>query len=323
MSTDLLVGDFGKMANWDSQRPGANNDPLKAFPEGFRMLAGDPFRRNFTGDFAAQAVSYACLDYNGPAKPETNGFPDYNCPDGLRAQVFFPSCWDGKNLDSADHKSHMSYPISGAYNNGVCPDTHPVHLISIFYEVIFQTNLFADQWWDTTQPFVWAMGDPTGYGFHGDFVNGWDVDTLQYAVDNCLNDSGLISDCLAKDGSEFFDLFTDEESKFCTLPAFVDETIGPVVDALPGCNPVTYGPEEAITSKCDSSALISDAVVAKYYTDVTHSLGWEYAGCAIDSVSSRTLGGPNESKDDMTVETCISFCSNAGYSYAGLEYSTQ
>ncbi|EED20675.1 WSC domain protein, putative [Talaromyces stipitatus ATCC 10500] len=316
-------GNLGGITVYYLQRPGANNDPLKAFPEGFRMLAGDPFQRNFTGDFAAQAISYACLDYSGGGKPETNEFPDYNCPDGLRAQVFFPSCWDGKNLDSPDHKSHVSYPISGAYNNGVCPDTHPVHLVSIFYEIIFQTNLFADQWWDTKQPFVWAMGDPTGYGFHGDFVNGWNIDTLQYAVDHCLNDSGNISDCLAEDGSEFFDLFDNQVSQFCTLPDFVDEVVGPVVDNLPGCNPVTWGPEHATPGKCEDEAVISDEMLANYYTDVTQSLGWEYYGCAFDDISTRTLNGPNESKDEMTVEKCISFCSDAGYSYAGLEYSTQ
>lgn len=135
------------------------------------MLAGDPFVRNYTGTFAAQAVSYACLNYNGPATPQTNALPDTNCPDGVRAQVFFPSCWDGKNLDSPNHQSHVSYPESGAYNSGPCPASHPVHLISIFYEVIYQTNLFANDWYGDRQPFVFAMGDPLGYGFHGDFVS--------------------------------------------------------------------------------------------------------------------------------------------------------
>ena len=68
------------------------------------MLAGDPSKRNFTGGLDAKAISFACLGGN---QPETNNIPNYNCPGGLRAQVFFPACWDGKNLDSPDHKSHM------------------------------------------------------------------------------------------------------------------------------------------------------------------------------------------------------------------------
>lgn len=69
------------------QRPGPNNDKLHAFPPGFRMIAGNPFVRNYTGDFAAQAVSFVCLDYDGGAPPEANYLPKVNCKDGVRAQV--------------------------------------------------------------------------------------------------------------------------------------------------------------------------------------------------------------------------------------------
>lgn len=162
------IGTTGGMTVYYQQRPGPDNDPLEAFPEGLRMIAGNPFQRNYTGTFAAQAISFACLDYNGPATPYTNGFPDRNCPDGLRVQVYFPSCWDGVNLDSPDHSSHMSYPADTAYNNGRCPSTHPVHLISIFYEVIYQTDNYANEWNGNQHPFVLAQGDNTGYGFHGD-----------------------------------------------------------------------------------------------------------------------------------------------------------
>jgi hypothetical protein len=74
---------------------------LLAFPEGFQMLAGNPYLRNYTDTQAQQAISFTCL---GTDNAETHEFPNYNCPGGLRAQVFFPSCWDGVNLDSADHK---------------------------------------------------------------------------------------------------------------------------------------------------------------------------------------------------------------------------
>jgi hypothetical protein len=134
------------------------------------MLAGDSTKRSFGGDFASQAISFSCLGAN---QPETNGMPNYNCPGGLRAQVFFPSCWDGQNLDSSDHKSHMSYPdpATGAYNSGACPSSYPVQLISLFFEVLYDTNQFANMWYGNSQPFVFSNGDPTGYGFHGDFVS--------------------------------------------------------------------------------------------------------------------------------------------------------
>jgi len=37
---------------------------------------------------------------------EYNSLPPEAC-ERLRAEVFFPSCWDGVNLDSSDHSSHV------------------------------------------------------------------------------------------------------------------------------------------------------------------------------------------------------------------------
>ena len=134
----------GGMTVYYLQRGGPNNDNITAFPEGFRMLAGTPTLRTGSEDFTQQAVSYVCLNYSSTS-PYTNYLPDQPCPDGLRAQIFFPSCWDGVNLDSADHKSHMAYPTEYSYDNGPCPASHPVHLISIFFETIWSTADF--EWW--------------------------------------------------------------------------------------------------------------------------------------------------------------------------------
>ncbi|CAD0023807.1 unnamed protein product [Aureobasidium pullulans] len=312
------TGVYGGMTVYYLQRGGPNNDELKAFPEGFRMLAGNPFKRNHTDDFASEAVSFVCLDYSGGSST-TDGLPDKKCPDGLRAQVFFPSCWDGVNLDSADHMSHMSYPVGGSYDSGKCPDTHPVHLISIFYEVNYNTGDFDDEWYGSGQPFVFAQGDPTGYGFHGDFVNGWDVPTLQKAIDECTNDSGLLSDC------PVFDLFTTKESQACMIPPQVDEQVTGMLSALPGCNPVQQGPGLASVQSClnTNSKVATVGAYQQYYKDVTSSLNWQYVGCGTDSLSGRTLNSASTSSGSMTVETCIAFCEGKGYSYAGLEYASQ
>ncbi|KAJ4294001.1 hypothetical protein N0V90_007690 [Kalmusia sp. IMI 367209] len=90
----------GGMIVYYLQCPGFQGEALTAFRAGFQMLAGDTSRRNFTGSLDAKAISYNCL---GSSKPETNGIPNYNCLGGLRAQVFFPSCRNERDLDIADY----------------------------------------------------------------------------------------------------------------------------------------------------------------------------------------------------------------------------
>lgn len=43
------------------------------------MLAGDPMLRSFTATKEQRAITFACLNYNQPAAPETNGLPTKNC----------------------------------------------------------------------------------------------------------------------------------------------------------------------------------------------------------------------------------------------------
>ena len=53
--------------------------------------------------------------YSSPAPPT-------QCDSGIMVMSLrFPNCWDGVNLDSADHRSHMAYPVSSR-----CPASHPV-----------------------------------------------------------------------------------------------------------------------------------------------------------------------------------------------------
>jgi hypothetical protein len=284
---------------------------LLAFPEGFRMLAGNPFLRSYTDNTAQQAISYSCLGVDGP---ETPYFPKQNCPSGLRAQVFFPSCWNGKDLDTTDHKSHMSYP--SIYNAGKCPPEFPKRFVSLFYEVVWQVDEFKDDWYGDEQPFVWSMGDNTGYGYHGDFVNGWDVPTLQKAVTECTNDSGQVEDC------PVFDLYDDSFTNGCKIPTSMNEQVSGVLEALPGCNPVQDGPSNAVV-KTGCGAPTTIGTPENNFVDLTVSKKFEYVGCGTDSISNRGFTGASTSAKDMTNEKCVDFCTSEGFSVAGTEYSDE
>ncbi|KAI0407561.1 WSC domain-containing protein [Xylaria palmicola] len=295
------------------------NDPtaeegLIAFPKGFRMVAGTLSNRNFTDTLEQRAVSFVCLGTEGPA---TFDLPNQNCPGGLRTQLIMPSCWDGENLDSPDHKSHMAYP--SGLDNGVCPDSHPKRFITLFYEVTWSVDDFKDMWYGDGQPFVFSTGDSSGYGYHGDFLNGWDIPTLQKAINQCNAASGVIEECGA------FTLRHDEDMTSCKVLPRVNETVTGVLPALPGCNAVHAGPEPVAqddNAQCRDAARIGDPVLP--FTDVAPRLGWKHVACAKDPAGqARTLPEASLDRPDMTVDTCVAHCGDQGFRYAGLEYRSQ
>jgi hypothetical protein len=129
------------------------------------MLIGDPLARTKAAVSPKfRQLTYTCLQTPSTRSGETLYFPNTTCPSGLMSNVRFPTCWDGLNLDSADHMSHVAYPASGTFENGgPCPSTHPVRLPQLFYETIWDTTKFNDRsLWPTdgSQPFVWSNGDP-------------------------------------------------------------------------------------------------------------------------------------------------------------------
>lgn len=304
----------GGMTVYYLQRRGDDpNEKLHAFPPGFRMIAGDSFARSFGNNSASKAISYNCL--GGPGLPETNDIPNFNCPGGLRAQVFFPACWNGKDVDSPDHKSHMSYPVGQEYNTGACPPDFPIHMVSIFYEVLYDTGPFLNEWNGEQHPFVFSNGDATGFGYHGDFINGWDVPTLQTAIDTCTDDSGQVERCAA------VTQFTADECQACRLPSDINELIDGTLPTLPGCNPITYGPERATPQPCNDGATLGARNTN--YIDLTQTKQWSYLGCGSDNIADRAFTGLSFSRQNTTVESCIDFCAAAGYTYAGLEYKSE
>ncbi|CAO1613714.1 unnamed protein product [Sympodiomycopsis kandeliae] len=223
---------------------------LKAFPDGFKMIAGNAslYDAPAADKTKAKAVSFVCLGV--PNSPQTTTLPNGPCPGGIRTQIVFPSCWDGKNLDSADHTSHVSYPLGGQPDNGDCPSSHPVKFMTLFYEFIYSTKDLQKSA-DGKSGFVLANGDAVGHSFHGDFVAGWDEDVLQKAIDQCtFNLFGNLKGC-----APFLKTLTEEVQgkSYCTTKSSVDETVlGDNLKSLPGCQVVKNGPFKGAGSSCST-----------------------------------------------------------------------
>ncbi len=160
---------------------------VKQIPTGLRMIAGN------TGSSEMQEnMIWGCLDNY---IPNTGFIPSAStCIPGLdgnkyiQLSVIFPQCWDGLNLDSLNHKSHMSYPIVGQG----CPSSHPVALPEITINVRYKIPASGTMGWRLSSD-VYSTSLPGGFSLHGDFMNGWRPEIGAMWIKNCDNPA---LDCL-------------------------------------------------------------------------------------------------------------------------------
>ncbi|MEV4702370.1 DUF1996 domain-containing protein [Actinoplanes sp. NPDC049316] len=137
------------------------------FPLGLRIVAGNA---RATGPDDTTISRWSCLGAG-----EVNPSHDFvTCPPGsmLESYLDFPHCWDGVNLDSPDHKSHMAYPVDNA-----CPATHPVVVPKLRQVMRYPVN---------GNPAGFRLASGRGYTMHGDFFNAWPVDEMARRVNDCI-----------------------------------------------------------------------------------------------------------------------------------------
>ncbi|WP_250033018.1 DUF1996 domain-containing protein [Paractinoplanes maris] len=137
------------------------------FPLGLRIVAGNA---KATGPNDNTLSRWSCLHAG-----EVGSSHDFvTCPPGtmLESYLDFPHCWDGVNLDSPDHKSHMAYPVGNA-----CPPSHPVVVPKLRQVMRYPVN---------GNPANFRLASGAGYTMHGDFFNAWPVEELARRVNDCI-----------------------------------------------------------------------------------------------------------------------------------------
>jgi hypothetical protein len=143
---------------------------VRTFPQGLRFVVGSPTQS--LAEFRDAPGAIEGFECGNSAK---NWDLPGNCPAGTQVNVRFqaPSCWNGVNLDTADHKSHMAYPVGGR-----CPATHPVPVPMLEFKIAFPAD------GDLSQA---RLSSGRGYSWHYDFFNAWEPPILQALVKHCVN----------------------------------------------------------------------------------------------------------------------------------------
>jgi hypothetical protein len=158
---------------------------VQPIPIGLRMIAGNA---SATGPTTTEfAYRFKCI--GGPRNQNDLYGPTIGDCDGgaeLWQEIFFPSCWDGRNLDSPDHKSHMSYNAWSTERGWHCPGSHPVAIPQITFNVIYGVPEAgaATRWRLASDAYSTSL--PGGYSSHGDWFNGWMTDVSEAWGRRCV-----------------------------------------------------------------------------------------------------------------------------------------
>ena len=148
---------------------------------GFDMLSGDPRTRS---------SDYKCVGAGAktvPVRTITEAAPTCKIGSHLVATIHTPKCWDGRNLDSANHRSHMAGTIRDR-NTGrsFCPKDHPYYLpqftLGVFYRVGEgdEVNL-----WELSSDHMYPKM-PKGSTLHADYFEAWDNSVKAMWIENCI-----------------------------------------------------------------------------------------------------------------------------------------
>lgn len=137
-----------------------SRERIAAPPKGLMMVAGNSAARTRQ---PKGVVAWTCGAVGGTPRYAT--IPACREDQMLQLQATFPNCWDGRRLDSADHKQHLRYAKQGR-----CPSSHPVAMPQIILIVLYPPVPLGSQV---------ASGR---FGAHADFMNGWDQAELERLV---------------------------------------------------------------------------------------------------------------------------------------------
>jgi hypothetical protein len=108
--------------------------------------------------------------------------------DRLGVVLVAPDCWNGKDLDSPDHRSHMAYRYyDGTSANPVCPKTHPYLIPQFQLGAWYSTDATAKNWYLSSDRMPGMAESEPGTTMHADWFGAWEDSILALWTTNCID----------------------------------------------------------------------------------------------------------------------------------------
>jgi len=159
-----------------------------------------------------------------------------------------------------------------------------------------------------------------------------------YTYLGCANE-GTGGRALAKDATASSTMTTNMCQDYCTgkgyplsgveysTECYCGNTLenGSTIGGSTSCNMQCGGAPNLICGGPGALSVFNNtALVAPKQPAVVPAVGnYKSQGCYTEGVNERALPGSGTASVNMTVQSCVSYCQNGGYKYAGIEYSTE
>ncbi|BCL24900.1 DUF1996 domain-containing protein [Streptomyces tuirus] len=161
---------------------GNPREKVTAMPRLLRIITGDA--KSFVNGPANANASWSCTGFED--RQLKDKYP--LCPQGSDVvRTFkFQSCWDGRNIDSANHRTHVAFADAA----GNCPSGfRPIP--QLVQRIVYDIDAPSLQDGGSTTPLFAVDSFPEQLHKpvtdHGDFINIFDEDLMKEMVD-CIND---------------------------------------------------------------------------------------------------------------------------------------
>ncbi len=111
------------------------------------------------------------------------------CPAGARigGVLFSPDCWNGRDLDSPDHRSHMAYSTYVGDAFARCPATHPYVVPTFTLGAWYTNDGSAARWRLSSDDMAGMARMPGGATLHADWWGAWEDSVLEAWHRNCID----------------------------------------------------------------------------------------------------------------------------------------